>query len=155
MHLADKLLSSLDRAIPRLERLTEERVSTRSPGKWSKKEILGHLIDSAVNNCRRFILAQHQDSLIFDGYDQEKWVVVQQYQTAQWPDLLELWLRLNQQIARCIHAIPEDILTRQHKTHNLHQVAWKVVPQEETTTLAYFIDDYINHMNHHLRQILD
>ncbi|MCB0841112.1 MAG: DinB family protein, partial [Bacteroidetes bacterium] len=71
-----------------------------APGKWSSKEILGHLIDSAANNHRRFVQAAYQDDFVFDGYDQDKWVAVQRYNEVPWIFLLDLWKSYNLHLAR-------------------------------------------------------
>ena len=60
-------------------------------GSWTKKEILGHLIDSAAINHQRFVRAQFTDDLVFDGYVQDDWVKVQDYQNRDWRELVELW----------------------------------------------------------------
>lgn len=155
MNLRNKLLDALDTNLIKLETISDDQASRKpSPGKWSAKEILGHLIDSACNNHRRFVVAQRMDNLIFDGYDQEHWVTAQQYQSASWSDLIELWQRYNRHLARVIDLIPSEIVEKKHPEHNLHQIAWKLIPQSELATLHYFIDDYINHMEHHLMQIV-
>ena len=137
-------------------RMIEESESESSPlpGKWSAKQILGHLIDSASNNHQRFIRAQFKDDMIFPGYQQDKWVEVQQYQNANWLDLIELWCQFNLHLAQVIDCIPAENLNKMRDKHNLHMIAWKKIPQNESTTLKYFIADYIDHLEHHLRQIL-
>jgi hypothetical protein len=70
-----------------------------APGKWSPKEIIGHLIDSASNNHGRFVRAQLQDDLIFDGYEQAEWVRVEAYQERKWVDLVRLWQAFNHHLA--------------------------------------------------------
>jgi hypothetical protein len=37
--------------------------------------------------------------------------------------------------------------------HNLDEIAWKPVSRSESTTLGYFIADYVGHLEHHLAQI--
>ncbi len=149
------LLSAIDKARYQLEVMADQESSIRpAPGKWSKKEILGHLIDSACNNHRRFVLAPGQDSLVFDGYDQEAWVERQNYQAADWQELVNLWYAYNRHLARMVDLIPPDILLKEHHEHNLDQLAWQPVPLDQPATLAYFIRDYIGHLEHHLRQIL-
>ena len=123
------------------------------PGKWSPKEIIGHLIDSAANNHRRFVLAQLQEDLIFPGYEQDRWVAAQDYQSASWPSLVQLWKLYNLHIAHLVSRIPEDILLKPRRKHNLQEIAWEAVPPDQPATLDYFIRDYFNHMQHHLRQI--
>jgi len=125
-----------------------------APGKWSPKEIVGHLIDSASNNHQRFVRAQFKDDLIFPGYDQQAWVTAQRYQEAPWPALVELWRAFNLHLARVMAATPEAARLREHRQHNFHQIAWQTVPEDEPTTLDYFMRDYVTHLRHHLGQIL-
>ncbi len=125
-----------------------------APGKWSAKEIVGHLIDSASNNHQRFVRAPFQDDLVFAGYDQDAWVAAQQYQDAPWPALVELWRAYNLHLARVMATTPEAARLRPHRRHNFHQIAWQTVPEEEPATLDYFMRDYVDHLRHHLGQIL-
>ncbi len=141
---------------PRLRSLTETEAEKKShPNKWSAKEILGHLIDSACNNHRRFVVAQIERDLVFSGYDQDEWVSAQRYQEADWAELVRLFIAYNQHLARIVSAIPQDELHRQRTKHTLHQVAWRTVPENEPATLDYFIRDYIAHMKHHLEQLFE
>lgn len=130
-----------------------ESEARRAIDKWSAKEILGHLIDSAANNHARFVTAQFKDDLIFPGYDQEAWVANQHYQDESWISLVTLWRSFNLHILHVVASIPEDKLARPCLEHNLDTIAWKVVPKGEPTTLKYLILDYVEHMKHHLRQI--
>lgn len=78
-----------------------------APEKWSAKELLGHLIDSAANNHHRFVLAQLSDDLVFPRYDQEKWVETQRYQQESWPLLIQLWKAYNLHLLHVMaHATP-------------------------------------------------
>ena len=137
-----------------LSAMTDMETSSRENGKWSKKEILGHLIDSASNNHQRFVRAQFKDDLIFPGYDQDEWVRVQDYQSANWHSLLELWKDFNFHIIHLINRIPAEQLTKKRIKHNLHQIASVEIPESEPATLEYFIKDYYGHLRHHLKQIL-
>lgn len=123
------------------------------PGKWSPAEIIGHLVDSASNNHQRFVRARFRTDLRFDGYDQDAWVVAQAYRSASWPQLLDLWVSFNLHLARVMETTPEDVLGMARSDHNLHQLAWEVVPEDEPVTLEYFMRDYVGHLKHHLRQI--
>ncbi|MDH3650963.1 MAG: DinB family protein [Saprospiraceae bacterium] len=156
MTLGEKLTDLLQNHLPILGEISERSAGIKpTPDKWSAKEILGHLIDSACNNHRRFIIAQSKDDLVFDGYEQEMWVKSQYYQDASWQDLITLWKSYNQHLARIIDCIPEQILRSGRGHHSLDYVAWKTVSKSESTTLYYFIEDYINHMKHHLNQITE
>jgi len=144
----------IDTAKGRLSTLSDGQSETpRAPGKWSPKEIVGHLIDSASNNHQRFIRAQFKDDLIFDGYAQDDWVRVQDYQNEKWTELIALWISFNRHLIHAIEQIPDSILKDERKDHNLDERAFKPVPKNKPATLEYFIIDYLDHMKHHLRQI--
>ena len=123
------------------------------PGKWSPKEVLGHLVDSASNNHGRFVRASLQDEMVFPGYAQDDWVSSQRYGDAPWSELLELWKGFNLHLARFMANVPEDVRTRPITRHNLQEIAWETPPQGEPVTLGFFMADYVNHLKHHLRQI--
>jgi hypothetical protein len=145
---------TLDSAHARLLQMSEAESERRpAEGKWSAKEIIGHLIDSAANNHGRFVSAQFKDDLVFAGYEQEKWVAAQHYQEASWSSLLELWRSYNQHLLHLSSFVPPEILTRQVDHHSLHKIAWKPVDENSPATLEYLIRDYVDHLNHHLRQI--
>lgn len=122
-------------------------------GKWSPREVIGHLIDSASNNHQRFVRAQFTEDLEFKGYEQAEWVTVQGYQEESWEQLIQLWKLYNLHLLHLITRISSEQLTKQRRKHNLHQIAWQTVPVENPVTLEYFIRDYLDHLKHHLRQI--
>ncbi|MBI2427350.1 MAG: DinB family protein [Ignavibacteriales bacterium] len=134
--------------------LTETQAETpRTPGKWSPKEIIGHLIDSASNNHQRFVRAQFKNDLIFEGYQQDDWVKVQQYQREDWKQLVALWKNFNLHILHAVSQIPDSVLKKERANHNFDERAFKPVPKDQPVTLEYFIVDYLDHLKHHLRQI--
>jgi len=143
-------------ATPALLSLTEER-STRhpAPGKWSPREVIGHLIDSASNNHQRFVRARLQNDLMLVGYDQDAWVALQQYQEEPWSELVALWRGFNVHLAHVMESIPIAVRQREHGHHNLHEINWKPVPADKPATLDDLMEDYVGHLKHHLRQILD
>jgi hypothetical protein len=134
----------------------DDDTSGRHPamGKWSPREIVGHLIDSASNNHQRFVRAQFKDDLVFPGYEQDAWVAAQRYDDAPWRELIALWAAFNRHLARMMAAVPQDVLTKARRVHNLHQIAFRTVPQDQPATLDYFMRDYVAHLEHHLKQIL-
>ena len=150
----DDLRSTLSLEAARLNAISESDAARRpGPGKWSPKEIIGHLIDSAANNHARFVRAQISDDMVFPGYDQEAWVRLQRYNDRPWTDLVSLWQAYNTHIASVIQGISPECLSLQRSKHNLDEIGWRTVPRDQPATLEYFIRDYVGHMKHHLAQI--
>ena len=153
--LSEKLQNITKLFYRKLKEIPEEESGKKSQhGGWSNKEALGHLIDSASNNHQRFVRAQLKNDLVFIGYQQDEWINVQNYQNAPWISLIHLWFEINMHLSRIITAIPEETLLLERTSHNLNEVAWKSVEASESTTLAYLINDYIGHMQHHLNRIV-
>ncbi len=152
--IAEKLRDTVDQAATRLLLVADSEAGrVPAPGKWSKKEIIGHLIDSAANNHARFVRAQSSSDLVFEGYDQEEWVRVQRYRERRWDDLVKLWQLYNQHIASVIDAADEATRVRPRTRHTLDSIAFKVVPAAKPTTLDYLMGDYVDHLEHHLKQL--
>jgi hypothetical protein len=152
---AIRLRAAVDDATPRLLALDDAVVARRpAPGRWSPKEVIGHLIDSAGNNHQRFVRAASQNDLVFNGYAQDEWVVLQRYQEAPWEELVLLWQLFNRHIARVMAAIPAERRLRVEQRHNFHQIGFRTVPESQPTTLEYFMNDYVDHLEHHLAQVL-
>lgn len=151
---AARLRAAVAAAVPRLLALPESDAGRRpAPGKWSPKEVIGHLVDSASNNHQRFVRARFQDDLVFPGYAQDDWVRAQRYADAPWRDLVELWRAFNLHLARVIESTPRDAAERPRARHNLDKIAFRTVPANEPATLGDFMNDYVLHLEHHLRQI--
>jgi hypothetical protein len=144
MHkVAEELLRIVEEATRELETLDAERARFKpAPDVWSVQELIGHLIDSAVNNHHRFIRAQEVEELIFPRYEQNSWVSLQDYQASSWPELLALWQLYNRHLARVIGRIPPQ----------KESVVCRIGPFEPVT-LGFLVEDYLVHLNHHLRQI--
>ena len=137
------LRSEVDAAEPRLRALSEaEASSPLAPTKWSPKQVLGHLIDSAANNHQRFVRAQATAELRLPGYGQESWVATQHYTLRAWTDLIELWSAYNRHLAHVIAHIPEDM----RKVRCL-------IGDNPAVPLSHVALDYVGHLQHHLRQI--
>jgi DinB superfamily len=151
----DDFRRTVETAAERLLAFSDEEAGRRTgPDRWSRKEIIGHLIDSACNNQGRFVRAQLHDDMVFPGYDQEAWVQVQRYQDRPWSELVRLWHDYNEHIAWVMAACDEETRSRERITHNLDQLAWQAVNASIPTTLDYFMRDYVGHLKHHLRQAL-
>lgn len=129
----------------RLQALSEEEVMrARGAGKWVKKEILGHLIDSALNNQQRFVRAQMTERLVWPGYEQDRWVAVQKHRERPWTELVQLWEQLNRHIAHVMANVPAGRLETKC-----------VIGDDDPVTLDWLMSDYVRHLRHHLNQIFD
>ena len=125
-----------------LKAVPESVISAKSsPSRWSKKEILGHLVDSAQNNIRRFIVAQYEEEPKI-VYNQDSWVTAAGYQHFDTADIIQLWYQLNKQLCRIINNISEEKMLRKCQTEALHDLKW-------------LAEDYLLHLRHHLHQVLD
>src|SRR5215218_11115966 len=93
--------ATVNAAAERMRAMDEsEARKRRAPGAWSRKQIVGHLIDSAANNHARFVRGQLEpEHLDFAGYEQDAWVAAQRYEDEPWADLVELWRLYNLHIA--------------------------------------------------------
>lgn len=153
---ARRLRAAVESSVPGLLALGEHAASrVPAPGKWTPKQVIGHLVDSASNNHQRFVRAQFVDHLDFPGYDQDAWVAAQRYDEASWPELVALWRSFNLHLARVMEAVPDPVRLRPRARHALDRIAWRTVPASDPTTLDYFMDDYVGHLEHHLRQVLE
>jgi hypothetical protein len=140
---AESLLKAIETALPGLQSIPETQASKKpAPDKWSAKEIIGHLIDSAANNHQRFVRAQFGiTNLQPYRYAQDQWVSVQHYQSADWPALLSLWHYYNVHLAHVIAHIQPELL-------DVQLDVW-----DEPATLRFVAEDYVRHLKHHLNQI--
>src|SRR5205085_11466878 len=147
---------TIETAGARLRALSDEASGrARAAGKWSPKQIIGHLIDSAANNHQRFVLAQLKDDLKFPGYQQEDWVRAQHYDEAAWPLLVNLWESYNRHLLHIMAHTPAAKLQMPCAQHTLDRIAWQTVSTSEPVTLEYLMRDYIGHLKHHLRQVFN
>ena len=141
--VANDLLSTLMVA-DRLREIDEASAARRpAPGKWSNKEILGHLIDSAANNHQRFVRLQLTPRIDLPGYDGDDWVRLQQYQDRPWREIIELWRTYNMQLAALICDVNPAAL------HNV----WHT-PDGKDLSLEFIMRDYVVHLRHHLEQMV-
>jgi len=144
LQAATRLEKILNETPNKLFAFTDEQAGVRpAPGKWSKKEIMGHLIDSASNNHQRFVRMQIENGLQLPQYRQNEWVSVQQYSSRNWIDIVKFWMIYNMHILHIFKTVDES------KLGNTADF-----PEYGTQTLQFLINDYVDHMEHHLRQAL-
>ncbi len=114
-----------------------------SPGKWSKKEIVGHMIDSASNNHRRFVRGVQDRGGHYPGYDQEFCVKLQRPNDVPWPVLVGLWQNYNHYLAHVIASLPAESKALPMR-----------VSSNPETTLLWIAVDYVEHLKHHVNQVV-
>jgi hypothetical protein len=112
-------------------------------GGWTSKEILGHLIDSALNNHQRFVRASLDGVYAGPSYEQKGWVAMHGYQSMAWSVLLEHWRWQNELLSKVVERIPEDRLE-----------ALCRVGDDAPVTLDFLVKDYVVHLQHHVKQIV-
>ncbi len=124
---------------------SEEEFSKKpAPDKWSKKELLGHLCDSAINNLGRFVRAQFEEQPFkLVQYDQDNWVKMNNYQSDSMENVINFWIVLNNRIIDVISKIPEGKLGNQCDLGG-----------GKMKSLLWLIEDYVMHMEYHLKQII-
>jgi hypothetical protein len=141
--LSERLLSLVEAAEPRLREISEtESTQPVLAGGWSRKQVIGHLIDSASNNHQRFVRAALQTSLDFPGYDQGGSVRVQAVQDADWRLLVVLWAAYNRYLAHVIARLPASKLETVCR-----------IGSGDAVTLEFLAKDYLTHLGHHLGQL--
>jgi hypothetical protein len=110
-----------------------------SADKWSKKEVVGHLIDSAQINLQRFVRCTYEEAFKLK-YAQNEWVAAQHYQHTDVKEILDLWILINRQIIRVLGNYPPDRLQASYDGDSSHTVEWVAA-------------DYVRHLKHHLSQV--
>ncbi len=137
-----RLEAILETAPELLKTISEEEFAYKpSRDKWSKKQMLGHLIDSAANNHQRFIRGQFEHNPEI-RYDQNKWNEFSYYQQIDPRQLIDFWVLYNRQLIEIIKRIPDENLVRQVKVG------------ETLLSLDFLIADYVGHLEHHLKEII-
>jgi hypothetical protein len=140
--IASELDDFINQHVGKLYAMPEDDMSFKySPAKWSKKEIVGHLADSAQNNIRRFIVAQYEETPRI-VYDQDKWVALTGYQQYELTELINLWYLLNKHLVAILKNTSPEMAQRKCQTENIHTIEW-------------LAQDYIRHLRHHIHQVLD
>jgi hypothetical protein len=142
--IARQIRSLISTVEPQLSRMNHHEMGVKpDPHEWSKKEILGHLIDSAANNHQRFVRAVNKTASQFPTYDQDEWVRIQRYKEMHWSFLVTLWSAYNSHLSHIIEHIPESAGSSPCN-----------IGKEEPATLEFVVKDYLHHLQHHLQDIL-
>ncbi|MBZ5584625.1 MAG: DinB family protein [Acidobacteriia bacterium] len=141
---AERLRSAVAHEEPLLRAIADSSAGA-GPGvqRWSKKQELGHLIDSATNNRVRFVKASLEGRFEGPSYEPRGWVDLGGYAEMPWAELVALWKALNSALATLVSRIPEERRTAECR-----------IGESLSAPLEFVVDDYIQHMQHHLDHIL-
>jgi hypothetical protein len=137
--LISQLHQLLDRVPPALRSISEEKASAGSgPDKWSAKQELGHLLDSAVVNHYRWVRVLSEDSPTLPGYDGPSWVNLHNYKDRGWSDLIDTWVRMNEHMLMLAEGISAS--------------GWQrlAIFDAKPATLEFMLNDYVHHAADHL-----
>jgi len=135
----------LDKGLVYLAQASESEMHHKAaPEKWSKKEILGHLIDSGINNLQRFTEIQFEAKPYhIRGYNQNELVKANNYQNIKTSEIVAFWNTINRQIVLLMQNQTEETLNYPIVLkHNNH------------ADLRFLMQDYVTHLAHHLKQIM-
>jgi hypothetical protein len=149
MYGINEIIKSLEEIINEtshnLKLISEEEFNKKEfQHKWSKKEVLGHLIDSAHNNIQRFIRGQYEKNPKI-VYDQDLWVSLNNYQNSLNWELVDLWKLLNRQIIQILKSI---------NTNNLKSTCDIGNNIQDIKSIQWLVEDYVEHLKHHLKQLM-
>ena len=142
--IARQIRSLISTVEPQLSRMNHDEMRFKpDPHEWSKKEILGHLIDSAANNHQRFVRAVNKVAGQFPTYDQDEWVRIQRYNEMSWSFLISFWSAYNSHLCHIIECIPRDAESSPCN-----------IGKAEPVTLEFVVKDYLRHLQHHLKDMI-
>ncbi|WP_272151441.1 DinB family protein [Tenacibaculum aiptasiae] len=143
--ITNKLEDLLQKGLEYISNISEEKISEKlTPEKWSKKEILGHLIDSGVNNLQRFTEIQFENKPYrIRKYNQNELVIANDYKNAKTKELLGFWIAINNRILNIMKLQTEESLN--------YKIELSI---DNTSDLRFLMTDYVDHLEHHLNQII-
>lgn len=144
IELGEKFRSRIEAAESKLTSITESHASQKYPGgEWTRKQVLGHLLDSAANNHIRFVVASLEGRFTGPKYDADGWVRTHDYRNLSWSYLFEQWRVRNSILAQVVDHVPEPALSAQC-----------TIGDDQPVTLRFIIEDYLDHLDHHVSDIL-
>ena len=143
MYLPDRFAQQIADTEATLRAIPEETGDQPyHPGSWTRKQLLGHLIDSAANNHNRFVRASLDNEYHGPSYDQEGWVRRHRYESVPWSTIVDWWVTLNHLLLRVVREIPTD-----------QYAVPCFIDNKPMMSLEALMEDYLRHMQHHVGQI--
>jgi hypothetical protein len=144
-NITAEILKEVNALKAHLATISEEEAKKKpAPGKWSKQEITGHMTDSAFNNIQRVVRGRYNKANAFPPYEQDEWVEAQNYNSAPWQEVIDMFVLNNYQFCRAANNLPKEALSAECSMGANHG----------TVTLEYVITDYLRHLKHHAAQLL-
>lgn len=141
--VAQQFRERLAAAEVNLGRLTREQADEAyRDGSWLRKEVVGHLIDSSINNHARFAAAAIAGAYRGPQYDQAGWVHMGGYASLPWEEVFAEWKIRNRALVRVVDRVAPEAMN-----------APCVIGDAEPVTLEFLILDYLDHLEHHLREL--
>jgi hypothetical protein len=141
--LSDYLRNTIEKEMPNLRAISDSEASISLRNGWTRKQELGHLIDSATNNHVRFVNIAMTDHYAGPSYDPDMWVATHRYSEMLWSAIVEFWYQYNVFLAGLISRIPEARLK------SICEVG-----SSGPVTFEWLIGDYVVHLQHHVDQLL-
>ncbi len=143
--LGQEFRTRIAAADSKLRSLTEDAACQPYPGgTWLRKEVLGHLLDSAANNHVRFAMAASNGTYTGPEYDGDAWVRLHAYAQLPYSALLDHWRSRNELLTRLVEGIPNSALAAECR-----------IGKNQPVTLKFLVEDYLDHLQHHVRQITE
>lgn len=144
MHLPEHFAKQIAETEAVLRTISEEDAGQPyHAGSWTRKQLLGHLIDSAANNHYRFVRASLDNEYHGPSYDQEGWVRRHRYESAPWTAIVDWWAALNHLVLRVVREIPQE-----------QYAVPCFIDNKPMMSLEALMEDYLVHMRHHVGQIV-
>lgn len=143
-HLADLLARTCERTIRLLQQIPEWRWSYRySEGKWSLKDVVGHMIDNERIAGYRLLRIARGDRTPLPGFDQEEYAKRAMYDAFAMKDLIEDYRICRRSTLAIMRGVPQEAWPRRGRANDCELSA---------RALAYVI---AGHELHHVAVIRD
>lgn len=123
------LASQIGETLALLRPLDEKRALHRyATGKWSVKEVLGHLMDGERVFSYRALRFARKDETPLPGFDEKLWAPAGNFDRLPFSDLLDDFAALRASTVRMFRSFEPDALTRMGKANgdpiSVRALAW-------------------------------
>ncbi|WP_103107606.1 DinB family protein [Brevibacillus reuszeri] len=113
------LVEQLKNTVALLSSLDDAQTDYRyAPGKWSVKEVLGHISETERIMCYRLLRVARGDQTPLAGFDEEAFVRTGCFHARSMTDLLEEFTSVRQATLTLLRGVPEEAWTRTGNVNN-------------------------------------